>query len=618
MNNSLLTKISNYGLTLMSNQIKDKITKYALIGSTSFEDLELIAALEDNDVNNNLDYGTLYNKNWIGYEGVVKNKYYDSNNFLSIDISIPIEENLNIYVYGFALLEVSENVKKIISITRSPSIFNKVKNTSSTFSIKMTFGQEDINSQYRDDIYDSRFIINDFLFIGNMTANSNIVESTEKLSNISIGTVLQCDELSENIVVVDNSITNSSIKENQLILSKMPKKDLTNKAFFKKSSTFNFDNYVSLDEFNKWQKEHNHNNLYYLIGETVNNSNKLSGKPSNFYLNIENLEKINKSINNKLDLNGGTMLGSLYTNISKTDFKNNEYIPMYQLNKNITEIKDYINNEFYINIKDYINSFIGNISNLETFNRTNIISSINELKLYSGNYKLLNGNITENILNILNQIENLNFKMDKKIDKNDNIFDSQPYSSSITPIENLSENQLITLSNANQLLSAIRRMIEIDISSESTNMSFPLILNENGLRSYTNSIITNEKNLAINSNMRLLVNGCGSSNNLSCSFLSVSNSCFGNNKFVKKISIFESSSCVVIWLRGGSKYFIELSGTDINPIIGTSRYNLNNTNISVVPEVWTDSESLALGSWEYNNINQIDLDYSINPHIFNN
>ena len=46
MNNALLTRMSNYGLTLLSNQIQTNTKRFILIGSSKYDDAELMAALD--------------------------------------------------------------------------------------------------------------------------------------------------------------------------------------------------------------------------------------------------------------------------------------------------------------------------------------------------------------------------------------------------------------------------------------------------------------------------------------------------------------------------------------------------------------------------------------------
>lgn len=634
MNNSLLTKVSNYGLTLMSDKIKNNISKYVLIGSTSSNDLDLISALDDNDVNNNLTYALLISRGWIGYEGEIKNKYYDSNNFLTIDISIPTEENLNIYVYGFGLVDNTDISKKLISITRSPSIFNKVKNTSGTFSIKMTFGQEDVNSQFRDNIHDSIFVNNDFIFLASGSINSNIIECNDNVSSYPIGTKIKGEGISDNTVIIDNSNTDNSLTNSQLRISKNLSKDILNSAVFEIETFYKQDDFVTRGELAKWQNEHNHNSQYYLIGETVANANKLGGKSSNFYATVDNIENILTQLKGKLDLDGGIIRGSLLSNLSKnSEFRENEFVPLFYINSLLDNLKNYVLSDYDKSIKNYLHKNLGSINNLNTFDKTSIVNSINEILSYLGNYKTINytdknfvsvinfllstiGN--NNISNGKSIIENIEELILKKADTNNPQFTKVPTCSEALNFDNMLDSQMPTILNIKQGISSIRKDIEIDLSSESTGMTFPLVLNESGYTKYTDTIIRNEKNTTLNSTMNLQIKGNGSSNGLECAYLSISNSAYGIERFIKNIKMFSTSSVLVVWIRGGSKYFLTLNGTDQDPILCKTDYKLKNSASIVRPESWNSINKLQLGRWEYNNINQIDLDYSINPHIFNN
>lgn len=633
MNNSLLTKVSTYGLSLMSDQIKNNITKYILIGSTNTNDVDLIAALDDNDLNNNLTYGMLANRGWIGYEGEIRNKYYDANNFLTIDISLPIEEDLNVYVYGFGLIDTTNTTKKIISITRSPSIFNKVKNTTSTFSIKMTFGQEDMNSQFRDNIHDSMFVNTDFIFLATANQGSNVIECNENVSSLIIGTKLKGDGLDDNTVIVDTSYTDNSLSINQLKLSKPVTKNITNEAIFEVEVFYKQDDFVTRGELAKWQNEHNHNKQYYLKDETVQNSNKLGGKSSNFYATIENIENILLQLKNKIGVEGGTLRGSLLSDLSKSsEFRENEFVPLFYINNLLENLKNYINTEYDSSIKEYLHRNLGSVNNLNTFDKSNIVNSINEIIFYLGNYKNINytdknfvsvinfllssiGNTTS--INGKNLIENINELVINKVDKTDPEFSKTAICLEDLNFQDMTDTQIPTTKNIKQAISNLRKDIEIDLSSESIGMTFPIVLNESGYLKYTDTIIRNEKNTTLNSNMRLEIKGNGSSNGMECAYISVKNSAYGLERFVKNIVIYSTSSTITIWLRGGSKYFLTLNGTDQDPIIVKTEYRLKNSATLVRPESWDTQNKLQLGCWEYNNINQLNLDNSINPHLFN-
>lgn len=633
MNNSLLTKVSTYGLSLMSDQIKNNIIKYVLIGSTTINDADLIAALDDNDINNNLTYSILASRGWIGYEGEIRNKYYDANNFLTIDISLPIEEALNVYVYGFGLIDSTGSSKKLISITRSPNIFNKVKNTTSTFSIKMTFGQEDINSQFRDNIHDSMFINTDFIFLATANQGSNIIECSENVSSFIIGTKLKGDGLDDNTVIIDTSYTDNTLTINQLKLSKPVTKNITNEAIFEVEVFYKQDDFVTRGELSKWQIEHNHNNQYYLKDETVQNSNKLGGKSSNFYATVENIEDILLKLKTKIGNEGGTIRGSLLSDLSKSsEFRENEFVPLFYITNLLENLKNYVTVDYDKSIKEYLHRNLGSVNNLNTFDKSNVVSSINEIINYLGNYKTINytdknfvsvinflldtiGNTTT--INGKSLVDNVNELSSDKVDKNNPKFNKIAICLENLDYQNMTDNQIPTIKNIKEIISTLRKDIEIDLSSESIGMTFPIVLNESGYLKYTDTIIKNEKNTTLNSNMRLEVKGNGSSNGMECAYLSIRNSAYGLERFVKNISIYYKSSAIVVWLRGGNKYFLTLNGTDQDPIVVKNEYILKNSATIVRPESWNSMNKLQLGYWEYNNINEINIDNSINPHLFN-
>lgn len=639
MNNSLMTKITPYGLTIMSDELKDKISKYILIGSNNYNDLNLIRALDDNDLNNNLSYEYLLNNRWVGYEDYLSNKYYDKNNFLTFNINLPYEIDLGLFVYGFGLIEITPNGKKLISVTRSPSIFNKVKNVTSNFSIKMTFGQEDLNSQFRDNVFDSKFVERKFLFIGSSIQDSYIISSQDPLSSINVGTKIISDNFPDNTVVVANSNTDTSIQINELKLSNRSIKNFNNEAIFVENVIINQDDYVTKSEIAKWQEEHNHNNLYYLIGERVSDSAALGGKSADSYISRIEFEKILDLLDGKLSTTGGYVSGSLLSDMKKSsNFRDEEFVPLFYIKVLLNELKKYIDIDFRKDINDYVLTNSGSLNLLSTKTRENIVSAINEVNNKIGTVERVNSNYSsvEEILNkiveILGDIDNYNFNIKDKINyidsekpnKTNAIFTNAPIVSEELNINDplQSDKRLIDIKNTKNLIKEIRNNIIIDLSEESLDEAFPVILNSNGINSYTDTRIWNEKSSKFNENVFLLnVYGNGSYNGMNAPELKVTHSIYKrggnvNSYFVKRISMLSTSSSIIVYLRGGERYNLLLNGTDGDVLVCKDTLLIEG-KITINKEAWVQNERLQQGYWHFIGYPSINLNYLIQPHYNN-
>lgn len=634
MNNSLLTKVTDYGLSILSSEIKDRATRYTLIGSTNVEDQNLITALDSNDLNNDLTYEILSNNNWIGHEGNILQKYFDRNNFLTFDFELPTDTTLNIYVYGFALLDVSGNKKELISITRSPSIFNKVKNTTALFSIKLTFGQEDISSQFRDNIHDSMFIDYNYLCKGTGNNGSDIIDCDIDVSSSSIGTKLKGTGIPTETVIIDNNGTDLSLQRNQIRINRTLTEDINNSSIFIVDTVYQQSDFITKAEFNKWQQEHNHNSSYYLKNETVVNSLKLDGKDPAYYCTSIDLNKLKDELKTKVNKNGDYIFGSLLSKLDKsTNFRENEFVPLFHIKNLIEELREYIETDYNDILLEKINKIIGAINLLSTNTKTSIVEAINELHSDIGDVELINHS-DKKIVDILNFllsvignksmsngldiIQNIEGILVEKADKNsESIFTKRPkIEDNITDLNRLDSSSILTYSEVLKLLSSIRRVVNIDLTSYPKNKTYPLILNESGERKYTNSIIYNETNINLDRSVfRLEVNGTGALGEKYAAFLKVSHSCRGVEAFVKKIYVPSQSSAVIVFIRGGSNYYVEMNGTDDDPILVDNTYTLKGTATIVNVEEWRGTNKIQAGNWIFNRSSEINIDKDTNPHL---
>lgn len=641
--NVFTTRLTDYGMTIMTNELKNRLNNFILIGSQNEKDEALINILnlfenENTEENLKITYRELSEKNYIAYENAINNRYYDQNNFLTVEFSLPIDMNLNAYIYAFGIVDVTGDSKRLISITRVP-LFNKVPKTHSSFSIKYTIGQEKLDSQFRDFIHNSQFIDTNYMFNASGTINTNKLTCSIDTSDINIGTKIKGEGIPVDTVVIDKyvrtlkSTKGAELKENEILISNNLTATIQNAPIFRISTFFRQDDFVTKAEFGRWQTAHNHNNLYYLVDETVSNSNKLGGFPASYYVSTIEYKALNEQMVNKLDLSGGTLIGPLYTNMKRAgEFRDNEMVPLYYIKKLLIDTKDYVDSDYDKSIKKYIDNIIGYKNDLETFNKLTIVSSINELNKAIGNYKeiayknkeivsslnfLLNAVGSAETTNKLNITDNINNILANKLDANNPSFNIAPVCTATFTEDDLkNDNKMVTVGAVNTIISKLRRTVKIDLSKEDIGQCYPVVFNENGLYKYTDSIIRNEKNSKMyNSLFRMNLKGNGSSSSMEVSYLRVTNSVIGTEYFVKKVKIFAMSSVVVVWLRGGSNYIIDLSGTDSDPIVCKGDYRLANTPTIVSPEKYDLFNKLQIGGWEYINAIDLNIDNNVDPHF---
>ena len=634
MNNALLTILTTYGLKLMSNQLKNNVRKYILIGCNNVNDTELTSILDQNEQDNSLTYETLANKNWIGYEGNIQQVYYDKDNFLTFELTIPYDEELNIYVYAIGLIEYTEKGNKLISISKSPMVFNKVKYVTSFFSIKITLGQEELNNQVRDNIYESSFIQKEYAFLADK-ADINILQSDEILRNISIGTQISGKGIPDNTVVVANSSTDNHLTQHQIRLSNNITEEIQDEPIFVVKTIYKQDDYVTKAEFDSWQKNHNHNTLYYRVNERVKDSSRLNGLDASSYITASEFNELKKDVNNKINSTGGTIQGSLLSSLNNnTPFRDNEFVPLVYIKKLIQELKSEVDDFNTIGIEDKFLEIVGNLNAIQLNSKTNIVNAINELKKLLGNTTTLKdqnptvvGSINNTIDKLDAAIEKINKLEDSKLG-NDNVeFKTTPKSIEEVDItaNNLDETLLTNIGTVKKFISTVRRQYTIDLSKETSTMCFPIVLNDAGIDHYTDSIIWNTTNIALPGAVRLYVSGNGASGNnsgsvLSATSLHVSNNCSGTNKFIKRIETFSDSAAIIVYVRGGISYKIEMRGSDKDYQLITNANGVrlvDSANI-VKPEAWDNNKYLDNGLWDFNGDVTINLDYTYNLYTNKN
>lgn len=634
MTNTLLTKVTSYGLNLVAEEIKNKATRYILIGSSSIDDKKLIQALEDNDVNNNLTYAMLSKNNWIGYEGNLLQKYYDSENFLTFDFEIPTNTVLNIFVYGFAILDITSGRKEVISITRSPSIFNKVKDISALFSIKMTFGQDEKDAEFRSNLHNSIFVKNDFLFLANGTNGTNIISSDDDLNSLNIGMMIKADGIPDNTVIIETSSTNANLNSKQVKISQNLTKDLVNEAVFLVKTFYRQSDFVTKAEFNSWQKSHNHNDLYYLKNERVVDSSSLNGKSDGEFATKNDLSEINKKLNNKIDRSGGNFLGSIFTKLkSDSEFRENEFTPLFLVKKLIEELKNFVQSDYDKSIDDKFHKIVGRKNFLETDNKENIVSAVNELRNALGtivelNYQdkdlvkavnhliqLIGNNTTNDGQSLADNIKRLDNETAKL--NTESTFTINP--KIIQPkydMKTASPNDIMTKQHTEYLLTRLRRSITIDLTNKPGNKAFPLVLNEYGERKRTDTVIYNEVQAALsNSLARIRIVGTGACGTKYMPELSVSHSTSGPEGFIKKVYMPSQSSAIIVYLRGGVKYYLELNGSDSDPILVENDYRLDGTANIILLEDWLGTQKLQAGNWLFNQTLSVTITNKTTPHF---
>lgn len=605
MDNILLTKVSKYGLNLAAEEIKTSVNSFIVIGSTNPKDQNLISRLESNDINNDLTYQEIITNKWNGFEDRVFTSYFDKNNFLTFELKLPYEETFSIYIYAFALLNVSNGRREIISITRSPSIFNKVKNSSSTFYIKFTFSQEDKNIIYNNDLFSSQFVSRELLFIANLDSTKNVIQSNLELSNINVGTKLFSKNLNENTVVIGNSLTDSTLQINELKISQNPKNTINNDTIFIEKILFNQNDYVTKPEFDKAINDHNHNKEYYRIGEAVDDSFMLNGKSSEYYANYSDIEWVKKELNKKVDIFGGTIQGYLkIIRPNDVPYMNDEIPPIYYVKSLIKDLKDYTDGDFKNNLQQQIDTNKNSIQLLSNKEAQDIESLTNKINKNKDDQNIVNSNI--------------NRELDNKMNKTDSVFNSTPSIQETQSLSSLTDNSILNYGGVKKAIERVSRTIDLDLSSLENTKCYPVIFNEGNPDGFTDSIIWNVKSDYVKCMSKIHIYGNGADNGNNSAFLIVNHSKTGTEAVIKRIYSPSTSTAIIVYLRGGFKYKCNLRGTDNDPKIVLDSYTLQRSTYIASSENWDNSQVIPRGSWwfmEFRSLVEINLDYTTKPDI---
>ena len=143
-----------------------------------------------------------------------------------------------------------------------------------------------------------------------------------------------------------------------------------------------------------------------------------------------------------------------------------------------------------------------------------------------------------------------------------------------------------------------RGISEIDLSAQSKDKAYPVVLSKEG--EYTNTRIYREKDDS-GASMLLTIKGVASNNGKTTPEIKVQNVAYSgydteDRRFVKKVLWEEDSPLIIAYIRGGYKYMLMQRDADAKAevVIGTKAFN----GKVISEEAWVDSEALESIVWE--------------------
>lgn len=165
-----------------------------------------------------------------------------------------------------------------------------------------------------------------------------------------------------------------------------------------------------------------------------------------------------------------------------------------------------------------------------------------------------------------------------------------------------------------EILKRVRGYSVIDLTTQDANKAYPILLAK--ADKATDSIFYRDVGFGspTNGNMRLVVRGIGSGlNNKNLSFLEVINfndsSGASIQNFVKKIQCRNQNTCIVVWLKGGTKYHIDQRNSEEKWELITSAITLED-NWLVSVEEWIQWQHIGDGVWSLEKQTEALIDYS--------
>lgn len=103
------------GLEILNTELKEKATHFVLVGAKTYQDKKLDAIIEDKVGATIEDI-----KPFIFYTDEIETSFYDEDGVLTIVAQIPVEKDLNDYMYGIGV--VTADTKELVAFTDTPKI----------------------------------------------------------------------------------------------------------------------------------------------------------------------------------------------------------------------------------------------------------------------------------------------------------------------------------------------------------------------------------------------------------------------------------------------------------------------------------------------------------------
>lgn len=120
---------TNEGIAILNSDLKDGVTKFALIGSANFSDPVIEGLIADTNAN----YANL--EPYIFAQLDIQSALYDENGVLTFHLALPYDVDYSKYIYGIALLHTTGG-NKVVSIATTPKVA-KIKGVGGSFTYKV-------------------------------------------------------------------------------------------------------------------------------------------------------------------------------------------------------------------------------------------------------------------------------------------------------------------------------------------------------------------------------------------------------------------------------------------------------------------------------------------------
>ena len=117
------------GLEILNTELKEKATHFVLVGAKTYQDKKL-----DGIIKNKVSTTMEDIKTHIFYSDKIESSFYDENGVLTFVMTIPVDKDLNDYMYGVGI--VTSDLKELVAFTDTPKIV-PIKGVGGTLSVKV-------------------------------------------------------------------------------------------------------------------------------------------------------------------------------------------------------------------------------------------------------------------------------------------------------------------------------------------------------------------------------------------------------------------------------------------------------------------------------------------------